>query len=328
MSDWVYMGAERLPIWGEHIPYNTGRSKLEHLAPAAGVSAEQAMGDFCGLLVGNAAGRERICADTISYVCEIACGAASDRFDDVPFLAPFVCPGAKTAVLILPGGGCAYEEFNKEGTAVTRYLNDCGMSAFVLKYRCHPYSVFAALADTRRAVRWLRANAELFGLDPARVGTLGFSAGGFLTAAQICLERNDAQYTVGYRPDELDAIDDRPAFAGHIYPVTGIEHSPGMLYAMHGMKQPTADGLSSLLDALCLAGRVQPGDPPQFVCWGTEDTLIPPRGAIEYADALAGSGVEVVRCPVEKAGHGFGLLDGSSGSKPWQQLFAEWVGSL
>lgn len=101
-------------------------------------------------------------------------------------------------VIVCPGGGYGILAFDKEGTEVTAWLNSIGVSAALLKYRV-PRNREGALADAQRAVRLVRANAEQWKVDPKRVGMLGFSAGGHLTAA-------------------CSNSDDRPDFSILVYP--------------------------------------------------------------------------------------------------------------
>jgi acetyl esterase/lipase len=103
-----------------------------------------------------------------------------------------------SVVIVCPGGGYSILAFDKEGTDVAEWLNSIGVSAAVLKYRV-PRNREGALADAQRAVRLVRANAEQWKVDPKRVGMLGFSAGGHLTAA-------------------CSNSDDRPDFSILVYP--------------------------------------------------------------------------------------------------------------
>lgn len=121
--------------------------------------------------------------------------------------------GPHPAVLVCPGGGYSYQAVNHEGYDVAAWLNTLGFSAFVLKYRC-PDRRTAAHADAARAIRFIRANAEVFGIDPGKVGCIGFSAGGHLCAS-ITAPADPVPYEA---LDEVDTFSFKPDFTALIYP--------------------------------------------------------------------------------------------------------------
>jgi acetyl esterase/lipase len=140
-----------------------------------------------------------------------------------PSLTVFLPPADKATgagMIIAPGGGHAFLNFDQEGTYVAEYLNSIGVAAFVLKYRLarEPGSTYKieehALADGQRAIRMLRYRASEWNLNPARVGIMGFSAGGEVAA--LAATRFDAG-----KPDATDPIErqsSRPDFDALIYP--------------------------------------------------------------------------------------------------------------
>jgi acetyl esterase/lipase len=140
-----------------------------------------------------------------------------------PSLTAYLPPADKAsgaAMIIAPGGGHAFLNFDQEGTYVAEYLNSIGVAAFVLKYRLarEPGSTYKieehAMPDGQRAIRLLRARAAEFQLNQARIGIMGFSAGGEVAA--LAATRFDAG-----KPDAADPIDrqsSRPDFDALIYP--------------------------------------------------------------------------------------------------------------
>jgi endo-1,4-beta-xylanase len=140
-----------------------------------------------------------------------------------PSLTVYLPPAGKAsgaAMIIAPGGGHAFLNFDQEGTYVAAYLNSIGVAAFVLKYRLarEPGSTYKveehALADAQRAIRLLRARAAEWNLNPSRIGIMGFSAGGEVAA--LAATRFDAG-----KPDAADPVDrqsSRPDFDALIYP--------------------------------------------------------------------------------------------------------------
>jgi acetyl esterase/lipase len=123
------------------------------------------------------------------------------------------------AMVIAPGGGHQFLNFDQEGTYVAQYLNSIGVAGFVLKYRLareagSTYKVDDAVGDAQRAIRLIRSRSEEWHVNPARVGIMGFSAGGEVAA--LAATRFDAG-----KPQAADAVDrlsDRPDFDALIYP--------------------------------------------------------------------------------------------------------------
>lgn len=158
-----------------------------------------------------------------------------------PTLALFPAPKEKAngvGVLILPGGGFGKVVPDMEGSEAAAWLNDLGISAYVLSYRTttgvDPAAEAAAkaepwkrpLQDSQRGIRHLRANAAEYGLDPAKIGLLGFSAGGQVAAIHLTSE------TAAY--DAIDAVDEagfRPDFSMLIYPWRVADETTGSLIA-------------------------------------------------------------------------------------------------
>jgi endo-1,4-beta-xylanase len=140
------------------------------------------------------------------------------------FLPP---PGTATgaAMVIAPGGGHQFLNFDQEGTYVAEYLNSIGVAGLVLKYRLareagSTYKVDDAVADAQRAIRLIRSRAEEWHVNPARIGIMGFSAGGEVAA--LASTRYDAGKTDAGDPIERQSS--RPDFDGLIYPGVRAEN--------------------------------------------------------------------------------------------------------
>ena len=137
------------------------------------------------------------------------------------------------AIIVIPGGGHSLIVWTSEGVDVARALNRYGVTVFVLKYRLareqgSTYQIEDAVTDTRRAVRWVRAHAAEYGVDPKRVGMMGFSAGGEL----VSLEADNLPRSPALQRDAMDAFSDRPDFQVLIFPgplgvpANDIAHAP------------------------------------------------------------------------------------------------------
>ncbi len=139
-----------------------------------------------------------------------------------PSLTVFLPPKEKAtgaAVIICPGGGFRELVYNHEGVEPARYLNDLGVAAFVLKYRLgreegSPYTLENAHEDGQRAIRLVRANAQEWGLDPKRIGIMGFSAGGEVVS-MVAYGNTDG---ISNAPDPIDRTSCFPDFLIGIYP--------------------------------------------------------------------------------------------------------------
>ncbi|CAE8741629.1 unnamed protein product, partial [Polarella glacialis] len=147
-------------------------------------------------------------------------GNGVDQYTNVsvPTLTPFIVQGSDVAVVIAPGGGYSILDFNGEGADIAAWLNSIGVSAFLLKYRVpeRPWLGFggAPLMDAQRAVGLLRFKAQELGLNASKIGFMGFSAGGHLTA-HISNNYSARSYA---RVDAADDVSARPDFALLIYP--------------------------------------------------------------------------------------------------------------
>jgi len=239
-----------------------------------------------------------------------------------PSLTPYRPPTGRsngTAVIVCPGGGYTVLAIDKEGVAVAKWLNTLGISAFVLKYRLKEYGHPAPLRDVLRAVRLLRSDAPRWGIQPDRVGVIGFSAGGHLAASAATMF--DAPE--GRTGAALDAVSARPDFAILVYPVivlTGPYAHAGSRRALLG-EAPAAE----LVDALSLDTRVTKDTPPAFLVHGGTDTAVPPENSALFYLALRRAGVAAELHNYERGTHGFGLQPDPGPISGWPQRCAEWL---
>jgi acetyl esterase/lipase len=325
-----------LPIWGLHIPYNTGESKLPALALKK--KAWFAPGYLFRFI--KVIGKNFLAdPDPVNWMTsqnELKRGGAKQTFADEPYLIPFVVKDSDRAVIVVPGGGYAYKSMSGEGTQVAQSLNAAGISAFVLWYRVNPYRAPVPFLDVQRAVRFVRYHAGEYGIDPAKVGVIGFSAGGHNCAMLVNILRNSPVAAPGYAPDAVDLVDDRVALAGLIYPAIDLAYNTGVLFALAEPGEVhDAAARQALIERYRPTGSVQAGDPPQFLCYGTKDTLVDPQGILSYQAELEQKEVPNRLCVVEGAGHGFGSCDGNLLMKwmngryvYWLKEFAVWANGI
>jgi acetyl esterase/lipase len=242
---------------------------------------------------------------------------------DKPAITPF--PAAKpngAAVVIFPGGGYEHLATDKEGSQPAQWLAKLGISAFVVRYRLgsdgyhHPVEMW----DAQRALRWVRAHAARYGIDTARVGVLGFSAGGHL--ASTVSTHFDAGNPAA--PDSIDRYGCRPAFSLLGYPVITMDLS----FTHKGSRDNLLGTRSSqaLVDSLSNEKQVTARTPPAFLFHAVTDNTVPIRNSQAYHDSLAKRGVPASLMKFDHGGHGFGMADGKAGS-PNDPVLHAWCDS-
>ena len=210
-----------------------------------------------------------------------------------------------SAMLIIPGGGFEWNYFEHEGYYIADILNRAGITCFVLFYRLaqdgwrDPASV--GPADAQRAMRVIRANAARFHLDPARVGVMGFSAGGFLTATLAT--RHSARFSTSI--DATDKLSARPLLTAPIYPVQTVDPA----YAYGGVApslfggQPTAAQIRDWSPDL----NVTPDAVPTFLVHAEDDDTVPVANTVRLRDAMVAARIPVETHLFANGGHGFGV---------------------
>ena len=213
-------------------------------------------------------------------------GNYSDDPDFRPYVTSFPVPDGteiKGAVLICAGGAFQSDQF--EGTPVAEALSQLGYQSFVVDYRLRPYTQEEGALDLARAVRFVRAHAEEYGIDEKDIAVMGFSAGGILAGEML---RNfdgtvsPAVLAPDYIPDELDAVSADAA-------------ADGMIYAFYGRLSVGTTDVESLREAEL---------PPTFYCYGTRDPFY--DQFLANADAAEAAGVTVERLQLDGMPHGFG----------------------
>ena len=230
-------------------------------------------------------------------------GSLGTADKDTPTLTPYwPAPGTATgaAFIVCPGGGYRVLAAH-EGEPFAKWLNAQGIAAFVLKYRLTTdgYFVPVILQDAARAMRLVRSRAAMWGIDPQRIGLMGSSAGGHLTATL------STQFDAGNAgaEDPIERASSRPDLAV-------------LCYGFILFDLPDADREARFLGAsatpeqkLLLSPRlnVRSDTPPTFVWQTVEDDKVVVDNALAYAAALRAKGVPFDLQLYEKGRHGIGL---------------------
>ena len=228
------------------------------------------------------------------------------------------------SLLLIPGGGYRWAVVDKEGLDCARVFAAAGVTCFVLRYRL-PGDGWAAgpdapLQDAQRALRLVRAQAVVHGLDPARVAVLGASAGGHL--AGMLTARAD----VTYAPvDEADAGSHRPDLSILLYPVATMADPhvhAGSRRELLG-EAPTPEAI----DRYSLERMNWTGCPPTFLLHAMDDASVPVANSLQLLAALRTAGVPCEAHLFEEGGHGFGIrLIAGKPAAIWPQLALAWAG--
>ncbi len=231
-----------------------------------------------------------------------------------------------TSVVICPGGGYGILAASHEGSDVAKALNEWGVTAFVLKYRLPASGVFenteiGPLQDAQQALRLVRQRAKEFGINPDRLGIMGFSAGGHLAStAATHFEKpvgtDDATGT--------PAANVRPDFAVLLYPVISFL-SP----IAHGGSAKNLLGENATEEKKRLYSselQVTEKTPPAFLVHAADDGAVPFENSLEFAKACRAKKVPVELHVYPGGGHGFGMVNKTTPDR-WMDRLKNWMES-
>ena len=217
------------------------------------------------------------------------------------------------AVVVFPGGGFEGLAIDLEGSEVCDWVTTKGITCVVLKYRvpksndqyhskckCHRTpKILRSLQDAQRVIRLVRSQAKGLGVDPARIGVIGFSAGGYLVA------QTSNMFEGVYRPiDDIDQVSSRPDFAIAVY--------PGHIWRSPGFKMDPAL-------------HVTEKTPPTMLVQAWDDDVDGVNQTLVYAHALEEAGVSTEVHLFAKGGHAFGLRPTENPVSQWPALAEGWM---
>lgn len=229
----------------------------------------------------------------------------------------------RSAVIVCPGGGYGILAVSHEGTDVAKAFNEMGITAFVLKYRLPDDSIMVnksigPLQDAQRAIQLVRENAQQFNIDGAKIGIMGFSAGGHLAASA------STRFTEQLIENPKQTSQ-RPDFSVLIYPfisfMDGITHKGSRMNLLG--KIQTLETLQKFSNEL----RVTEQTPPAFLVHAGDDPAVPVANSISYYEALLKQKIYSNMIIYPRGGHGFGMNNKTTKDKYMLNL-QNWLNSI
>lgn len=235
-----------------------------------------------------------------------------------PALDEYVINDGKmhSCYIIIPGG--SYDHIsNHEGKNVAEELNKYGISAFVLHYRVAPYVHPTYIYDVKRAMRYVRYNAEKYNIDPQKIGVMGFSAGGHM-AAMLAEHYEDYEYPA---IDEADSVSAKPDSLCLCYPVLSL-----IKPITHKRTSTNISGDNDKIKMeLSAEENVVDDMPPTFIWHTFEDKAVDCRNSLEFASALKEKDCKFELHIFPEGKHGLDLARDVEGTDQWLVLFINWL---
>lgn len=263
-------------------------------------------------------------SDKFKQNIDTAAGWIDKRCITDPCLDMYPAPKEKsngTAVVICPGGAYGGLAVKHEGSQVAKWLNGLGITAFVLKYRLPDDSIMenksiGPMQDGQQALRIVRRHAKEWGINPDKIGIMGFSAGGHL-ASTLSTHFNEKVY------EPEDSTSARPDFSLLIYPVismdSGITHWGSRVNLLG--KNPSPEQVKHFSNEL----QVNEQTPPAFLALSIDDNAVPVQNSIGYALALKKYNIPCELHLYQSGGHGYGLGRSANTESTWPEACRKWL---
>ncbi len=241
-----------------------------------------------------------------------------------PSLAYYPAAGSsktETAIVVCPGGAYAGLTYFYEGTETAKWLSSKGIAAFVLSYRLPSDKIMkdrknGPLQDVQEAIRFVRANAKEYGINPSQIGVIGFSAGGHL-ASLASTHYNDEVYKSQYK------VSPRPDFSILIYPV--ITMDPVFTHGDTRNNLIGSDADENLTNRYSSDKQVTKDTPPAFLVHALDDNLVPYTNSILYVDALRKQGVQCELHLYAAGDHGLRVNSPDDTQAFWRDACEKWL---
>lgn len=244
-------------------------------------------------------------------------------------MTPYLAEGkGNIGVVVCPGGSYFWHDMQTEGHEVGRWLQQNGISAFVLRYRTAYVPAFLfrfryvfrgnrypdPQDDLRQCLRYVRDHSGEYGVDSEKLGAMGFSAGGHLVMSAA----------------ELFEKADRPAFVVPVYPVVTMTHPSVHKRSRRALLGESRVRNRQLSDSLSLERHVPDDCPPVFLVNCKDDPVVDYRNSVLLDSALTAAHVPHRYIQYSTGGHGFGASDtkGTAECRQWKAEFLTWIKRL
>lgn len=244
------------------------------------------------------------------------------------------------SVVVCPGGSYHWLDQETEGMKVGEWLSANGITAFVLLYRTagkvevampvrlvfrgkrHPDMI----TDAQRALQYVGEHAPEYGVDPDKIGMMGFSAGGHLVMSAACFNATDFLQLAGIETD----VNLRPAFVVPVYPVVTMDPPYVHRRSRRGLLGDNRVANKAMRDSLSLEKHIPDNCPPVFLVNCVDDPVVQYRNSVLLDSALTQKAIPHQYIQYETGGHGFGASEekGSPECRAWKKEFLSWLKSL
>lgn len=222
------------------------------------------------------------------------------------------------AFVIFPGGGYSVLA-DYEGRGYAEFLNLNGIDAFVVEYRVAPNDFPLPLLDARRSVRFVRHNAEKFGIDPKKIAVMGSSAGGHL-AALVSTYRNELEYE---NIDNIDNEDYRPNYQVLAYPVINFSNLDiAECGSVQNLIGSNSLNVAKELDPILIADK---DTPPAFIWHTSNDNCVNVKNSLLYGEKLRDLNIEYEMHIYPNGPHGIGLAEEYVHVRDWSRQLIRWL---
>lgn len=252
------------------------------------------------------------------------------RHGDEATLMPFLADDSDgTAIIICPGGSYFWLDDGNEGEEVAEWLQEQGISSFVLRYRVagfgaffwHHRRVFSGkqypdmLEDAQQAIKYVKAHSDEYKIDPNRLGIMGFSAGGHLAMMTACFSDDD---------------ECMPAFVGAIYPVVTMNDPYAHDRSRRALLGERRQNKQLMRDSLSIERHIPDDCPPMFLINCRNDDVVDYHNSILLDSALTAKNIDHRYIQYKIGKHGFGVSEvfGSKESRQWKYEFVNWLKEL
>lgn len=239
--------------------------------------------------------------------------------------------------VVCPGGSYFWLDKEGEGVEVGQWLCRNGITAFVLYYRTagvpdyvwHARAVFHGkrhpdmITDAQRALQIAWEKSDKYGIDPNKIGIMGFSAGGHLAMSTVCLGDHNFLETIGINTEAKL----KPAYIAAIYPVVTMKKPYVHKRSRRGLLGDSRQHNKKMIDSLSLEMHIPDDCPPVFLINCKDDPVVDYRNSVLLDSALTAKKIDHIYYQYPTGKHGFGVSDyyGSPESRSWRDSFLSWL---